>query len=32
MRFAGPRMMLAHPALAVLHILDARGTPRFEKS
>ena len=24
MRFAGPRMLLAHPLLALLHLLDAR--------
>jgi hypothetical protein len=24
MRFAGPRMLLAHPLLALLHVLDAR--------
>jgi hypothetical protein len=27
MRFAGPRMLLAHPLLALLHLLDARRSP-----
>ena len=25
MRYAGPRMMLAHPVLAILHVLDGMG-------
>jgi hypothetical protein len=24
MRYSGPRMLLAHPLLALLHLLDAR--------
>lgn len=27
MRYAGPRMLLHHPVLAVLHLLDGRRTP-----
>jgi hypothetical protein len=27
MRFAGPRMLLRHPLLALLHLLDARRSP-----
>jgi hypothetical protein len=27
MRYAGPRMTLRHPYLAVRHLLDARATP-----
>lgn len=32
MRFAGPRMLLRHPILAVLHLLQGRGVkPRDRK-
>lgn len=27
MRYAGPRMLLHHPVLAVIHLLDGRRTP-----
>lgn len=27
MRYAGPRMLLNHPVLAVIHLLDGRRTP-----
>jgi hypothetical protein len=28
MRYAGPRMLLRHPILALLHLLDSRHRPR----
>jgi len=31
MRFAGPRMMLRHPFLALCHLLDGRRNPVFLK-
>jgi len=27
MRYAGPRMLLRHPVLAVMHMIDGRKTP-----
>lgn len=27
MRYAGPRMLLSHPILAIRHLLDERGAP-----
>jgi len=32
MRFAGPRMLLRHPLLAIRHLLDERRKPRRLKS
>jgi hypothetical protein len=32
MRYAGPRMLLRHPALAVAHLLDRRRPVRLRKS
>jgi hypothetical protein len=30
MRYAGPRMLLSHPILAIRHLLDERVQPRFK--
>ena len=32
MRYAGPRMMLEHPVLAVFHVLDGMRKPRTLKA
>jgi len=29
MRYAGPRMLLSHPVLAIAHLLDGLRTPRL---